>query len=300
LHVILRRALFFLLPLLIISALLTLFVHSVSELPKKPLKLSKQPSANLDTKSKKNSKSKNLSSSDTVSKSDAQIKSLNLSNNSDMLSEETPTHFQPVIVLDPAHGGSDLGSLSERGVTEANINLVFSFKLARALRMRGFKVFLTRMDDTNPSLEQRFKEAETHKPIIYLSINCGYSHNKRISGLEVYGFTPEPQHTEIEKIKNDFYEFHEGIYESKNEDALVLENKVSSVIKEDMDLAYKSRLLRRKFKTLALASNTPALAIFVGYLSNDKEAKKLSNPKYTDELAEKLAKAIEEGITRKL
>ncbi len=209
-------------------------------------------------------------------------------------------NFQPVIVLDPTHGGSDFGSLSEGSFTESNINLVFSFKLARALRMRGFKVFLTRMDDDNPSLKQRFKEAAAYNPVLYLSINCGYSHNKRISGVEVYGFTTEPQHTEIEKVENEFYEFYEGVYNIKDQEALALENRVSSVIKKDLNLPYKSRLLRRFLKNLALPSNIPALAIFVGYISNEKEAKKLSNPKYSDELAEKLAVAVEDGVIKKI
>ena len=286
-HVILRRALFFLFPLLFLSVVLTLLVHSISGLPKKPYKQS----------SKQAISAKNT---DLVAETGAVSGSGQADTRGQAVANPSSVNFQPVIVLDPTHGGSDLGSLSETSFTESNINLVFSFKLARALRMRGFKVFLTRMDDDNPSLEQRFKEAATYNPVLYLSINCGYSHNKRISGVEVYGFTTELQHTEIEKVKNGFYEFYEGVYETKGQDSLALENRVSSVIKTDLDLPYKSRLLRRFLKNLALPSNIPALAIFVGYISNEKEAKKLSNPKYSDELAEKLAVAVEDGIIKKI
>ena len=165
--------------------------------------------------------------------------------------------------------------------------------------MKGVKVFLTRMDDYNVSLDKKFKDAEKHNPLLFVSINCAYSDQKELNGVEVYGFTPEAVNVDIETNSNKPYEFYEGVYVPKTQDAMLVENRVSSSIKKELDLPYKSRLERRFFKFLALPANIPTLAIFVGYISNNDDAKLLSSEKQIDEWTEQLAKAIELGITKK-
>src|SRR5690606_7658617 len=57
-----------------------------------------------------------------------------------------------IICIDPGHGGSDPGCISRHyGVTEKEVTLDISLRLARILRSRGWNVVLTRTDDRDVS-----------------------------------------------------------------------------------------------------------------------------------------------------
>lgn len=59
------------------------------------------------------------------------------------------------IVLDPGHGGSDSGALSSNGKMEKTYTLKLAKDVARRLRSRGTKVYLTRSSDHFVSLAAR-------------------------------------------------------------------------------------------------------------------------------------------------
>jgi len=188
------------------------------------------------------------------------------------------------VILDPMHGGDDVGNIGYKSAVESNLNLQFAFKLARALRMRGLKVYLTRMEDVNVSLEARFREAEKRNPNLFLSINCSYSDVRSLRGMEIYGFTPAEQ---------------KG-YSTKTQSSMAVENKVSLAIKEDLDLPYKSALERKFLEFLALPAQIPTLGLFIGYISNAEDVEQLEDMKYVDALTERIAASIEKGLQKKL
>jgi N-acetylmuramoyl-L-alanine amidase len=204
------------------------------------------------------------------------------------------------VVLDPTHGGDDVGSIGYKSAVESNLNLQFAFKLARALRMRGIKVYLTRMDDANVPIDTRFSEAVRMSPSIFLSINCSYSDLKSLRGMEIYGFTPTQGDSEIENVKNRFYDKYDGNYVAKAQNAMVVENRVSLAIKDGLDLPYRSGLERKFFKFMALPANVPTLGLFIGYISNAEDVENLENIKHVDEITERLAASIENGLLKKL
>jgi N-acetylmuramoyl-L-alanine amidase len=207
------------------------------------------------------------------------------------------------VVLDPTHGGDDAGSIGYKSAVESNLNLQFAFKLARALRMRGVKVYLTRMDDVNVPVDTRFNEAVKRSPNMFLSINCSYSDIRSLRGMELYGFTPiqgQEDDSKIENIKNRFYDKYEGSYVTKAQGAMVVENRVSLAIKEGLDLPYRSGLERKFFKFMAMPANVPTLGIFIGYISNAEDVERLENEKYIDDITERLAASIENGLLKKL
>lgn len=82
------------------------------------------------------------------------------------------------IVLDAGHGGTDTGAVSPHGLPEKDANL----RLARAVRfeleMRGFRVVMTRDDDSFPALYDRPKVAQKEKAAAFVSLHHnapGYS-----------------------------------------------------------------------------------------------------------------------------
>ncbi|MFH1224132.1 MAG: N-acetylmuramoyl-L-alanine amidase [Pseudomonadota bacterium] len=203
------------------------------------------------------------------------------------------------LMLDPAHGGDDIGNIGYKSAVESNINLQFSFKLARALRMRGMKVYLTRMDDKTVPLEQRLSNIKSKNIALYVSINCAYSDIRTIKGMEIYGFTPaQSDDDETEKNANKFYDIYEGKYFPKTPESMVVENKVSRALKDELELPYKSRLERKFLKPIALPADVPSLFIYVGYISNEEDTRLLSNEKYIDKITERIATAVEKALTK--
>lgn len=62
---------------------------------------------------------------------------------------DTPDNIYD-IVIDPGHGGGDVGAVNGN-IYESNINLSISLKLKQKLKNNGFKVKLTRENNTNIS-----------------------------------------------------------------------------------------------------------------------------------------------------
>ncbi len=75
------------------------------------------------------------------------------------------------ILLDPGHGGKELGARGGNGYPEKDINLVISQLLKQKLTDLGATVYLTRETDRDVSLQDRVKAIQELKPDIALSIH---------------------------------------------------------------------------------------------------------------------------------
>lgn len=93
------------------------------------------------------------------------------------------------IVIDPGHGGYDVGA-TKNNIHESNINLSISLKLKEKLEENGFKVKLTRENDTNPNpygKEGRATMGYETKAKLFLSIHVNSANNPIIKGgVEIY------------------------------------------------------------------------------------------------------------------
>src|ERR1700741_1952910 len=58
-----------------------------------------------------------------------------------------------IVVLDPAHGGTDLGARGTGGLHESDIVLDFAGETRRALEQQGFQVLPTRQGTYSPSFD---------------------------------------------------------------------------------------------------------------------------------------------------
>ena len=111
----------------------------------------------------------------------------------DPLIRNAPLWKHPVrtILLDPGHGGKDQGAPGVGGLLEKNITLSLGHKLALLLRKCGYRVFMTRIGDSNLTLQQRVLMCENLKPDLYVSIHCNAVKNRRTMGIETYATTPQ-------------------------------------------------------------------------------------------------------------
>lgn len=109
---------------------------------------------------------------------------------------------QRTIVLDPGHGGGEVGSAGA-GLAEKNANLFIGLRLRRLLQEAGYRVVMTREDDrrvyqlpdelvtapnsvTRADLQARIDLANQARADVFISIHNNGSNDASLSGTEVW------------------------------------------------------------------------------------------------------------------
>ena len=78
-----------------------------------------------------------------------------------------------IVVLDPAHGGIDLGARGTEGIRESEMVLVFAAEARKALEAQGFQVVMTREGDDNPSFDDRSARANGQHGAVFVTLHIG-------------------------------------------------------------------------------------------------------------------------------
>lgn len=111
-----------------------------------------------------------------------------------------PENYRDIrILIDPGHGGSEIGSVGLNGIPEKTLNLTVSKQLEAGLQAKGFTVFMSRGTDVEVSLEARQQKAIEVEADIVLSIH----HNALPDGrnpLEEYGTSTFYYHPFAKKL----------------------------------------------------------------------------------------------------
>ena len=98
------------------------------------------------------------------------------------------------VVLDAGHGGHDTGAMSPHGLSEKDANLRLAKAVRDELAGRGYKVVMTREDDTFVELYDRPKAAHQANADLFVSIHHnapGYATNPlEVRSQSVYAWNP--------------------------------------------------------------------------------------------------------------
>lgn len=88
--------------------------------------------------------------------------------------QSTPTG-QPsglsIVVLDPAHGGTDFGARGTGGLHESDVVLEFAAQIRTALESQGFQVLTTRQSNANPSFDDRSAMVNSQRGAIFVTLH---------------------------------------------------------------------------------------------------------------------------------
>jgi len=76
-----------------------------------------------------------------------------------------------IVVLDPAHGGIDLGARGTEGIRESEVVLQFAAQVKQALEAQGFQVILTRQGNDNPSFDDRSARANAQRGGVFITLH---------------------------------------------------------------------------------------------------------------------------------
>lgn len=146
------------------------------------------------------------------------------------------------IVIDPGHGGADVGAVSGN-IYESNISLSISNLIKKKLEDEGFKIKLTREDDSNPGPYGEGGRATIPyevKAKIFLSVHVNSTPHSIISGgTEVYA-SPNMNYDFAYNIASKIKEYANSTYSSlqlyKVKDGVYVKN----LSKQDIEEARKS------------------------------------------------------------
>jgi len=203
-----------------------------------------------------------------------------------------PQH-QPTVVLDPGHGGKDVGTRNcVNGHFEKDYTLDWAMRLRPLLEANGWKVVLTRTSDVDLALSNRVLLAEQLKADLFLSLHFNSGEpNRELSGLETYCLTPHGMTSHLVRGYEDDPKqlYPNNAFDEQNyRVAFALHRAVLGQTQ-----AADRGLRRARFMTVLRGQNRPAVLIEAGYLSNPNEARRIATPAYRQSLAAAVAQAVQ-------
>ena len=209
------------------------------------------------------------------------------------------------VVIDPGHGGKDPGT-THNSVVERELSLDIAKRVGNVLRAAGYNVVFTRDRDAWVSLSDRSRLAVKHKGDLFLSIHVNASAKPEVSGIETYYLdmagTRESVRLaavenagssrglgEMEDILADML-LGARMQESRHLASLVQSKTVARLKKRGH--AVKSGGTKGAPFHVLIGSPMPGVLVEVGYCTNAAEAKRLTQSKYRDALAEGIADGV--------
>jgi len=197
-----------------------------------------------------------------------------------------------VVVIDPGHGGINAGTISVvNRRPEKEYTLDWARRLQPLLEQEGWKVFLTRTDDTDLALSNRVTVAENHHADLFISLHFNsLAPDPKPVGMAIFCLTPMGMPSTITRGYPDFmYQaFPNNSYDTQN--IQVAERLERSLLHatgmEDRGIN------RARFIGVLRGQRRPAVLIEAGFLSNPHEAQRIENPEFRQKLAEAVAAAL--------
>jgi N-acetylmuramoyl-L-alanine amidase len=207
-----------------------------------------------------------------------------------------PARTNRIIVIDPGHGGSNLGTKSvSDGSYEKGFALDWAKRLAAILETNGWKVLLTRTTDVDMTLTNRVTFSDMNKADLFVSLHFNAAPSPvdhEEAGIETFCVTPTGMPS---TLKREYEDDATLIFPNNRFDTQNLQYAVQiqrSLLK--ISGARDHGIRHARFMTVLRGQNCPAVLVEGGYLSNPREAKRVADPAYRQKLAEAVAAAIVE------
>ena len=210
------------------------------------------------------------------------------------------------VVIDPGHGGDELGTQGTRGTLEKEITLAVARRLRTLIESRlGLKVFLTREDDRTLSLDERSAFANNHRADVMLSIHANYAVRPALKGAEVYYLTVERADEEARKKADQNSTTLPALGGgSRAIDLILWETAQARYLEQSAALAgfieqalatrveMSPRAVQQAPFRVLVGANMPAALVEIGYLSNADQESQLASAAYQDQVAQALLDAL--------
>jgi N-acetylmuramoyl-L-alanine amidase len=212
------------------------------------------------------------------------------------------------VVIDPGHGGENVGAEGEAGTLEKDIALAIARKLrAELVNARGLQVFLTRDRDVEVGLDERTAIANNYKADLFVSVHANASRARGAKGSEVYFLSYQASDDEsrwvaqMEGAAEPIAHAPAGsdlaliLWDMAQAEHLEESSALASRIQEELAVVTGSEgrgVKQAPFRVL-VGATMPAVLVEVAFISNPEEEKLLASDAYQSKIAASLARGIE-------
>lgn len=180
--------------------------------------------------------------------------------------------YDKIIVVDAGHGGNAPGA-TKQGVSEKDIDLAIVKRLKLLLDESGdsIGVYYTRLDDTNPALENRVALANNLSADLFLSVHNNSTASGRMSGING---------TEV------MYRASDATGASKTFAEVCLEHLLQALGSQSKGVVAGDDIY------IIRTANMPVALVEVGFMTNQEELEKLKTSEYQNACAQALYDAM--------
>ncbi len=211
------------------------------------------------------------------------------------------------IVIDPGHGGHDVGTIGPNGLLEKDVVLDVAKRLGRLLETRlGAEVVYTRQDDTFIPLETRTAIANRERADLFISIHANSSHDPDARGVETYylNFTSSPDALDVAARENAVSE--QSIHQLQD---LVKKIALKEKIEESREFAgdvqeslygglslnntgIHNRGVKKAPFIVLIGANMPSILAEISFVSNPTDERKMETSEHRQRIAESLYRGV--------
>lgn len=175
-----------------------------------------------------------------------------------------------IIVLDAGHGGEDGGAVSSSGVVESDINLQFTEKLKDILSLNGYKIVMTREDNSDLADKSIETISGRKKSDMHRRLDIYNSHIQNVAISIHQNIFPA-----------DSCKGTQVFYSTQTQSGKVLADNITDTVKKYLQ-PENQRLSKPTSGSIFLLDNAkiPAVIVECGFLSNSEEIKLLCDKEY--------------------
>ena len=175
-----------------------------------------------------------------------------------------------IIVLDAGHGGEDGGAVSSSGVVESDINLQVTEKLKDILSLNGYKIVMTREDNSDLADKSIETISGRKKSDMHRRLDIYNSHIQNVAISIHQNIFPA-----------DSCKGTQVFYSTQTQSGKVLADNITDTVKKYLQ-PENQRLSKPTSGSIFLLDNAkiPAVIVECGFLSNSEELKQLCDQDY--------------------
>lgn len=221
----------------------------------------------------------------------------------------TPPAFAFNVAIDAGHGGVDTGA-SKNGISESHIALGVSKQLVTILNSDPeFKAFLTRSQDHAMELPARVQSAKRNKSDLFVSIHANSSPDPKSQGMEIYfrnELEADQESLRLASQENQLDDLPSRKLKNKGDLPSILQDMRRSLnTVKSYELSWhlvgnwkvpfsKTRSLPIKQGPFHVINEqtSPSVLVEIGFVTNEKEAKRLATATYQKEIAQAIYKGL--------
>jgi N-acetylmuramoyl-L-alanine amidase len=211
------------------------------------------------------------------------------------------------VVIDPGHGGHDVGTHGPSGLNEKDVVLDVAKRLGTLIGDRlGSEVVYTRDDDTFIPLEERTQIANDHKADLFLSIHANSSPYRTAAGVETYYLNFTTSKTAMDLAARENASSERSIFDLKDVlQKIAMKDKIDEsrefagriqnslyAISSKGNAAAKDRGVKKAPFVVLIGATMPSVLAEIGFLTNSADEALLRKPEQRQKIAEALYKGV--------